>query len=130
MTHEVPQVVLDVAEKYGVDERKVKDFLSEVIKDVSWMINCFVRVGMYSFADRLANAVGKEVVVATLYEALRISRSTLDSGGTLDENVGPHVANEKHVSFILDLLDADLVAGLDLVKKIAVRALALPPKKE
>jgi len=118
----LPRSVLDeLAKRYGED---IEGKIAEAVEDVREMISRFVWAGMYSFADRLANAVGKEIVSATLYEALRISKSTRDSGGTLDENVRPHVAKESSVKLLLDILDLDLVSGLELVRRIAILSLA------
>jgi len=119
-----PQVLGVLASKYGVDEKKVAEMLSSAIDDVSRMLRRFVRAGQYSFVDRLANAAGREVVSATLYEALRISESTQRAGRTLDENVRPYVARRDSVELLLDLLDADLVTGLEAVKRAALLALA------
>jgi len=104
--------------------------IDEIVDDIANMINRFVRARMYSLADKLANATSKEIIEATLYEALRISRSTLESGGTLDENVRPYVAKENNIKKLLAILDEDLEKGIDIVRKIAIRALAFPSKKE
>lgn len=108
--------------------------VEDVVKEIARMINAFVRCRMYSFADRLANAASKEVVEAALYEALRVARSAQDAGRPLCEDgqrrVMPYVASEESVKFVLDLLDKDLVGGLELVRKIAIRAVAFPGRKE
>jgi len=114
----------ELASRYGVGEEKVEGMLREAVEDVAMMLSRFVRAGQYSFADRLANAAGREVVSATLYEALRISESTRKAGRTLDENVRPYVAKESSVKLLLDLLDVDLVSGLEVVKRAAILALA------
>jgi hypothetical protein len=118
------RVLGELASRYGVDEEKVEGMLREAVEDVAEMLSRFVRAGQYSFADRLANAAGREVVSATLYEALRISESTRKAGRTLDENVVPYVAKESSVKLLLDLLDVDLVSGLEVVKRAAILALA------
>jgi len=104
--------------------------IESIIDDIANMINRFVRAGRYTFADKLANATSKEIIEMTLYEALRISRSTLESGGTLDENVKPYVASEDSIKKLLAILDEDLEKGIDIVRKIAIRALTFPSKKE
>jgi hypothetical protein len=114
----------ELTSRYGVSEEKVEGMLREAVEDVARMLSRFVWAGQYSFADRLANAAGREVVSATLYEALRISESTRKAGRTLDENVRPYVAKESNVKLLLDLLDADLVSGLEVVKRAAILALA------
>ena len=105
-----------------------KNELKSAIKDLAEMFSRFARARMYTFVDRLANATGKEVVLATIYEALRISRSAKEAGRALYEDektrVEPYVAKEESVDVILKKLDEDLIEGLELVKKIAVKALA------
>lgn len=113
----------------NVAESSEKEF-EEVISDIVNMISRFVRAGMYTFADKLANATNKEIVEVTLYEALRISRSALEAGRTLDENVPPYVAKEESVKKLLELLDDNLEKGLEVVRRIAIRSLAFPSKKE
>ncbi len=107
--------------------------LEQAVDDITRMIKTFVQARMYAFADRLANATGKEVVQATLYEALRIARSALDADRPLYEEdnyvVKPYVANEKSIQVVLSLLDRDLIQGLDVVRKIAIRALAFPIRR-
>jgi len=125
-----PTVLGVLASKYGVDERKIEEMLREAVNDVSRMLRRFVRARQYSFADRLANAAGREAVAAALYESLRISDSTLRAGRTLDENVKPYVAKESSVKILLDLLDVDLVSGLEAVKRAAVLALARRPARK
>ena len=129
------QVLEVIASRYGVEAkdaeemlRKAEEMLRKAIEDVAEMLRRFVRARQYSFVDRLANAAGKEVVSATLYEALRISESTLKAGRTLDENVRPYVASESSVKLLLDLLDLDLVSGLEAVKRCAVLALTYPAR--
>jgi len=112
-----------LAARYGAKEEDVAQMLREAIEDVARMLGRFVWAGQYSFVDRLANAAGREVVSATLYEALRISESTRKAGRTLDENVRPYVAKEGSVRLLLDLLDVDLVSGLEVVKRAAILAL-------
>jgi hypothetical protein len=118
------RVLGELASRYSVDEGKVEGMLREAVEDVARMLSRFVWAGQYSFADRLANAAGREVVSATLYEALRISESTRKAGRTLDGNVEPYVAKESSVKLLLDLLDVDLVGGLEVVKRAAILALA------
>ena len=113
----------------NVAESSEKEF-EEVVSDIVNMISRFVRAGMYTFADKLANATNKEIVEVTLYEALRISRSALEAGRTLDENVPPYVAKEESVRKLLELLDDNLEKGLEVVRRIAIRSLAFPSKKE
>jgi len=109
----------------SVEEEKK---LADAVKDLAEMFSRFARARMYTFVDRLANATGKEVVLATIYEALRISRSAKEAGRALYEDekikVDPYVAKEESVDVILRKLDEDLIEGLELVKKIAVKALA------
>jgi CRISPR type I-A-associated protein Csa5 len=129
------QVLEVIASRYGVEAkdseemlRKAEEMLRKAIEDVAEMLRRFVRARQYSFVDRLANAAGKEVVSAMLYEALRISESTLKAGRTLDENVRPYVASESSIKLLLDLLDLDLVSGLEAVKRCAVLALTYPAR--
>lgn len=115
--------------KGGSLSESVKDEkISEAVKDLAKMFNRFAMAKMYTFVDRLANATGKEVVLATIYEALRISRSAKEAGRALYEDektrVEPYVAKEESVDVILKKLDEDLIEGLELAKKIAVKALA------
>jgi len=108
--------------------------VEDIIKDIAKMIDSFVRCRMYSFADRLANATNKEVIEATLYEALRVARSALDAERPLCEDergrIPPYVAKKESVQFVLNLLERDLLRGLELVRKIAIRAVAFPSGKE
>ena len=101
--------------------------LSSEFDDIVNMLRNFVRCNMYSIVDRLANATGKEVVQTTLYEALRIARSA-EATGELCEGVKPYIAREDSIKVILEELDEDLVKGLELVRKIAIRALTFPSK--
>lgn len=94
------------------------------VSDLVDMIRRFVWCGLPSFADRLANATSKEVVEVTLYEALRISRSAGEFLCQDERTVRPHVAREESVKWLLRKLDEDLVAGLEIARRIAIRALA------
>jgi len=119
-----PQVRAELAKRLGVSEDEVEDSLTEAIEDVADMVRRFVRAGQYSFADRLANAASREAVSATIYEMLRISKSALDSGRTLDENVKPYVAREESVRALLELIDLDLVTGLEAARRAAILAVS------
>jgi len=90
------------------------------------MLRKFVLCEQYSFVDRLANATSKEVVEAALYEALRASRVS----GEICEGVTPYIANEDEIKELLEVLDRDLNEGLDLAKKIAIKALSIPVRRE
>ena len=103
--------------------------MSSEFDDIVGMLRSFVRCNMYSVVDRLANATGKEVVQAALYEALRIARSA-EATGELCEGVRPYIAREDSIRALLEELDKDLVKGLELVRKIAIRALTFPPKTQ
>ncbi|RLF04091.1 MAG: hypothetical protein DRK00_07500, partial [Thermoprotei archaeon] len=111
-----------LAKRLGVSEDRVEDELNTAVEDVANMVRRFVWAGQYSFADRLANAASREAVTATLYEMLRISKSALDAGRTLDEDVKPYVAREESVKLLLDLMDLDLIAGLEAARRAAVLA--------
>ena len=107
--------------------------LEKVSDDLVKMLQRFVWCRMYSVVDRLANATSKEVIAQTLYEALRISRSARDAGRSLCEDsrrVGPYVASEESIKAVLELLDKDLQAGLEFVRKMAILALTGYAKKE
>jgi len=82
---------------------------------------------MFSIIDRLANATSKEAVETALYDALRISRSAL--GGELcksnEHPVKAYVASEESIKALLNELDKDLIKGLEIVRKIVLRALAM-----
>ncbi len=110
-----------------IDERLIIDELSKMLRP-------FADCEMYSIIDRLANATSKEAVEAALYEALRASRAARDDklcekprekahGGI---PVKPYVPREEAVKGLLDKLDSNLIEGLELVRKIVIRALALP----
>lgn len=97
------------------------------------MLKAFVMCEMYSVVDRLANATSKEAVEMALYEALRAARSASVEGRSLCEiersgekrEVRPYVASEEAISTLLKKLDEDLVSGLDLVRKIVLKALSM-----
>jgi len=112
----------------GVERRVEEVEIEEAVKELAKMFSRFVRARMYTFVDRLANATSKEVVLSTVYEALRISRSAKDVGRPLYEGEGvrvdPYVVKEEYVDVLLKKLDEDLVGGLELVRRIAVKALA------
>jgi len=84
---------------------------------------------MYGIVDRLANATSREAVEAALYEALRAARSArAKPGRKLCEDVPGEavwIASEESITQLLKQLDEDLVKGLELVKKIVLRALAV-----
>jgi len=104
-----------------------------IVEDIADMLRPFVRCEMYSVIDRLANATSKEVVEAALYEALRISRSALKSYlCEIEENVrvSPYIAKEENIIKLLNELDRDLIKGLEMAKRIAIRALSWPQKRE
>ena len=97
------------------------------VSDIAKMLRAFARCEMYSVIDRLANATSKEAVEAALYEALRASRSAKKHRGLCDE-VPPEqvwIARDESISEILRKLDEDLHGGLDLVRKIVLKALAM-----
>jgi len=102
--------------------------------DIVDMLRRFVWCNMYAVVDRLANATGKEVVQSTLYEALRIARSSIESGRPLctinDKEIRAYVASENSINNLLNELDKDLVGGLEIIRKIAIRALTYPTKEE
>ncbi len=102
----------------------------DFITDIAKMLKAFVRCEMYSIIDRLANATSKEAVEVALYEALRAARSASVARKELckgegDESVKPYVAREESISKLLEELDKDLIAGLDLVRKIVLKALSV-----
>ena len=95
------------------------------VSEIARMLKDFVRCEMYSVVDRLANATSKEAVETALYEALRAVRSASGEGRKLCEGVEkPYVAPEAAISKLLEELDRDLVSGLDMVRKIVLKALA------
>jgi len=97
------------------------------VTDIARMLRAFARCEMYSVLDRLANATSKEAVEAALYEALRAARSARMHGG-LCEGTPPEavwVASEESVAKLLEELDRDLLSGLELVRRIVIRALAM-----
>jgi len=97
------------------------------ISDIVRMLKAFARCEMYSVIDRLANATSREAVEAALYEALRAARSARMHGGLCDEVSAEAVwlASEESIARLLEELDRDLLSGLELVRKIALRALAM-----
>jgi len=98
----------------------------DFVADIAKMLKAFVRCEMYSVVDRLANATSKEAVEMALYEALRAARSASVEGRRLCEAVErPYVASEEAISMLLEKLDEDLVSGLDLVRKIVLKALSM-----
>jgi len=101
--------------------------LSHVIDDIAKMLRAFVICEMYSVIDRLANATSKEAVEAALYEALRASVSAKKHHGLCDEVPRERVwiASESSISKLLEILDRDLVRGLEIVKKIVLKALSI-----
>ncbi len=113
----------------------------EVIEELSKMLRPFVDCEMYSVVDRLANATSKEAVESALYEALRASRAALgdklcekeieerESGETKRIRVRSYVPEEVFVNALLEELDRDLIRGLELVRKIVIRALAFPARR-
>ncbi len=97
------------------------------VSDIAKMLRAFARCEMYSVIDRLANAASKEAVEAALYEALRAARSAKEHGG-LCEMAPPEsvwIARDESIAKLLEELDRDLPAGLDMVKRIVLRALAM-----
>ncbi|WP_125672464.1 hypothetical protein [Candidatus Methanodesulfokora washburnensis] len=121
----ISQVVSEkLAKMLNLPPENVENEIREAVEDVAKMLSRFIWARQYSFADRIANAAGKETVSTTLYEALRISKSTLDAGQTLDENVRPYVAKEESVKLLLNLLDVDLVSGLEIMRRATVLALS------
>ena len=102
--------------------------VEDVVKEVARMLRGFVVCEMYSVVDRLANATSKEAVQEALYEALRAARAA--QGSELCEKTEPYVASEEAVDYVLRKLDENLLEGLEIVRKIVIRALAMPLKKE
>ena len=103
---------------------KVSTFFSEeeweAMRDVSRMLNYFVRNNKYSYVDRLANAYGMFSAVQTLEEALRDARSALGQGEMV------HIPSEESFRTVIELLERNL----DAAKVIAGLALAFPSRKE
>jgi CRISPR type I-A-associated protein Csa5 len=108
----------------GQPPENLENEIRGAVEDIAKMLSRFVWARQYSFVDRIANAASKETVSITLYEALRISKSTLDAGQTLDENIRPYIAREESVKLLLNLLDVDLVSGLEIVRRAAILALS------
>jgi CRISPR type I-A-associated protein Csa5 len=108
----------------GQPPENLENEIRGAVEDIAKMLSRFVWARQYSFVDRIANAASKETVSITLYEALRISKSTLDAGQTLDENTRPYIAREESVKLLLNLLDVDLVSGLEIVRRAAILALS------
>jgi len=99
----------------------------DLVLDIAKMLRAFARCEMYSVIDRLANATSKEAVEAALYESLRAARSAKEHGG-LCRDAPPEsiwIASDESIAKLLEELDKDLATGLDLVKKIVLRALAM-----
>jgi len=109
-----------------------KENLESVIEDLAKMLRSFVNCRMYTFVDKLANAASKEVILSTIYEALRVAKSAVDSGRPLCEKNGvsirAYVAKESSVKVLMEILDEDLEKGLEFVKKISVRSLSFPER--
>lgn len=104
--------------------------IDDVVDDIARMVRSFVRCNIFSIVDKLANATGKEVAEQALYEALRASRSAQQSGNVLCEveqgkTIKPYIAREESIAQLLKLLDTNIVEGLDVCKKIAVKALSI-----
>jgi len=98
----------------------------DVVSDIAKMLKAFAMCEMYGVIDRLANATSKEAVEAAIYEALRAARSASKPGRRLCEGVEyVYIAREESISKLLEELDKDLISGLDLVKKIVLKALAI-----
>ncbi len=101
----------------------------EAVDDIAKMLRAFVVCEMYGVIDRLANATGKEAVEEALYEALRAARAASGEGRNLckknDKEIKPHLPSDRSVSEVLRLLDEDLLKGLDVVKKIVLKALSV-----
>jgi len=97
------------------------------VLDIAKMLRAFVRCEMYGIIDRLANATSKEAVEAALYEALRAARAAKIHQGLCKEVEADAVwiAGEGSVAKLLEELDRDLISGLELVRKIVLRALAM-----
>jgi len=104
----------------------------DVVNDIADMLRPFVRCKTYSIIDRLANATSKEVVEVALYEALRISRSA--AGSYLckedEKEIRPYIAKEENIDRLLIELDEDLMRGLEIVRRIAIKSLSWPEKRE
>lgn len=99
----------------------------DLVSDLAKMLRAFARCEMYSIIDRLANATSKEAVEAALYEALRAVRSAKMHGGLCKE-VPPEavwIAGEESVAKLIEELEKDLLSGLQLVREVALRALAM-----
>ncbi|MEM0495265.1 MAG: hypothetical protein QXU72_08405 [Thermofilum sp.] len=119
-----PGVRRSLAESLGIGEGEAERVVLEAVSDVADMIRRFVWAERYTFADRLAYAASREVVSVTLYEALRESESAFRAGRTLDENVKPYTAKRESVDLLLRLIDLDPVTGLEVVRRVAILAMA------
>ncbi|MEM1520739.1 MAG: hypothetical protein QW290_08070 [Sulfolobales archaeon] len=120
-----------LAKELKIDEEsKLKESVQQALDDIAEMLRRFVWSRQYSFADRLANAVSKEMISATLYEMLRIAKSVKDTGKTLDENIHPYVAREESIVLLLRLADVSLPEGLETVRRAAILAMGIRQKKE
>jgi len=97
------------------------------VSDIARMLRAFVQCEMYGIVDRLANATSREAVEAALYEALRAARAAKMHQGLCERVKADAVwiAGEGSVFKLLEELDRDLVSGLELVRKIVLRALAM-----
>ncbi len=112
----------------------VSEVLEEAqsVDELVKLLRPFVVCEMYSIVDRLANATGREAVVSALYEALRAARSASareDRCLCEDEQhqckARAYVPRDEAVEYLLRKLDKNLLEGLELVRKIVVRALAV-----
>jgi|YelNatPaOPRAMG01_1025707.scaffolds.fasta_scaffold02624_4 CRISPR type I-A-associated protein Csa5 len=104
----------------------------DMVEDIANMLRPFVRCRMYSIIDRLANATSKEAVEMALYEALRISRSAAESYLCKEDEreVRSHIAREENIDRLLSELDEDLMRGLEIVRRIAIKSLSWPERRE
>ena len=108
----------------GLEEREVVDELVRFLRP-------FVVCGMYSVVDRLANATGREAVVSALYEALRVARSAVsreDRCLCSEDGVckaRAYVPRSEAIDYVVGRLDEDLVGGLEFIRRVVVRALAV-----
>lgn len=99
----------------------------DLVSDIARMLRGFARCEMYGIIDRLANATSREAVETALYEALRAVRSAKMHGGLCDEvpKESVWIARDESITKLLEELDRDLLNGLELVRKIVLRALAM-----